>query len=180
MIDLHEHRVFFYGDENGVNQLFGLDYLCKKYLNKKMIACEVGSFAGVSGNLIASYVKELHCIDLWKPYIEISDENYMSEAEKRFDIIASKNNNIHKIKNDSIVALSQFPDNYFDFVYIDSWHSYEQLKKETLTALPKIKANGIIAGHDYLNIPDVGKAVNEVFKDYKIETFSDSSWGVKL
>ncbi|RYG52392.1 MAG: class I SAM-dependent methyltransferase [Chitinophagaceae bacterium] len=43
-----------------------------------------------------------------------------------------------------------FPDNFFDWVYIDTAHDYETTRDELLLLKKKIKPNGYIAGHDYL------------------------------
>ena len=171
--------MYYYLNDGNVNLLYGLDDLCKKHLNSDMVACEIGSFAGVSSRLIASYVKQLYCVDAWATYPDVSDE-HLIEGEKRFDIVAAEVPNMVKLKLDSVLALSAFSDKYFDFIYIDGWHAYEQVKKEIQVAITKIKDGGIIAGHDYLNIPDVAKAVNEIFSGYEIETYSDSSWLIKL
>ena len=107
MLNLAEKRMFYQPNTHLWNQLYGLNDLCEQYA--KGVACEIGSFAGVSSNLIASYVEELHCIDAWKPHPEIP-EQYIIEAEKRFDLIAENNSNIKKQKGDSLEILSQYPD----------------------------------------------------------------------
>lgn len=50
-----------------------------------------------------------------------------------------------------------------DFVYIDADHSYESVWKDLRAWLPKIKAGGIMGGHDYGNGPGVERAVDELF-----------------
>ena len=42
------------------------------------------------------------------------------------------------------------PDNTLDFCYIDADHSYDSVKNDLDIWLPKIKINGIICGHDYI------------------------------
>ena len=46
-------------------------------------------------------------------------------------------------------AAAQFPDDYFDFVYLDGDHTYDGVKTDIASYLPKVKSNGIIAGDDY-------------------------------
>jgi hypothetical protein len=46
-------------------------------------------------------------------------------------------------------------DGYFDMVYIDGDHHYESVIKDIKTWLPKVKKGGIIAGHDYVESPDL-------------------------
>ena len=43
----------------------------------------------------------------------------------------------------------EFEDGYFDMIYIDTDHSYATTRDELAAYLPKMKPDGIIAGHDY-------------------------------
>ena len=67
---------------------------------------------------------------------------------------------------DSVQFLESFPDNYFDFIYIDTSHQYEHTKNELNLSLRKIKNSGIIAGHDYNldRFEEVVRAVDEFSK----------------
>lgn len=59
----------------------------------------------------------------------------------------------------SLDASCKFPDNHFDFVFIDSSHTFQQTKAEIRQWYHKIKEDGVLAGHDY---SEVKLAVNEV------------------
>lgn len=63
---------------------------------------------------------------------------------------------------DSSVAAEKFPDEYFDYVYIDAQHEYDNVLKDIKAWLPKVKKGGFLAGHDY-GLPGVMKAINECF-----------------
>jgi len=67
-----------------------------------------------------------------------------------------------------------FEDNSLDLVYIDAAHDYENVKKDISFWLPKIRLNGIIAGHD-ITIPGVSQAVTEVFGN-DVKHYDDTSW----
>ena len=59
---------------------------------------------------------------------------------------------------------------FFDFIYIDTTHQYDQTVLELELAYKKIKNNGIVAGHDY-HPQMFGEVVNAVqfFSDkYKL------------
>ena len=56
-----------------------------------------------------------------------------------------------------------FKDASVDVLFIDAGHSYEAVKKDIEAWLPKMKPNGIIAGHDYNSWVGVKNAVNEKF-----------------
>jgi SAM-dependent methyltransferase len=68
-------------------------------------------------------------------------------------------------KEESSVAAMHFPVAYFDFVFIDSDHSYAGVKKAIAEWMGKVKPGGFIGFHDYGH-PDQGevkKAVDEAF-----------------
>lgn len=50
----------------------------------------------------------------------------------------------------STEVLSNFPGGYFDWIYIDTDHSYATTRKELEIARHKLKSGGIIAGHDFV------------------------------
>ena len=54
---------------------------------------------------------------------------------------------------DDCEVLHGFPDCYFDWVYLDSSHEYAQTIEELELLRPKMKPNGLIAGHDWLEDP---------------------------
>lgn len=72
---------------------------------------------------------------------------------------------ITTIKNDSVEAAKEFEDNSLDFVFIDADHSYEGCLRDIAAWFPKVKSEGVIAGHDYNNgFEGVNRAVKEFFK----------------
>jgi hypothetical protein len=46
-------------------------------------------------------------------------------------------------------GLLQFYREYFDLVYLDESHTYEDVKKDLAAALTRVKPEGFICGHDY-------------------------------
>lgn len=62
-------------------------------------------------------------------------------------------------KLDSISAALNFPNDSIDFVFIDSDHAYESVKKDIETWYDKVKPGGILGGHDFNN-HDVRRAVD--------------------
>jgi predicted O-methyltransferase YrrM len=174
----------FYADYNDrFNQLKGLKMLIDEYINEHTIMVEIGSFSGVSAELFSLHCKEIHCVDLWDTYWEIEDKQRTEFAEYTFNKLLVNYNNIKKIKDSSTNAANMFEDKSLDFVYIDAAHDYENVKKDILAWLPKVKNGGCIAGHDYRYDPNIGvyEAVNDIFvEEYKIVTFPDSSFVVRI
>ena len=166
-----------------VNNLKGLKMLIDEYINEESVVVEIGSFSGISSELFALHCKNISCVDLWDPYWEIGDKQIVEFAEWSFDKMSSRYDNIVKIKNNSVEAANQFEDGSIDFVYIDAAHDYENVKRDLLAWMPKVKPGGFISGHDYRYDSgiQVYEAVNELFaQTHKISTFPDSSFVIQL
>ena len=102
---------------------------------------------------------------------EVKAYNGISDIEEDF-----KKNTSHlkyafsTYKSLSHEAVDIFSDKDVDCLFIDAGHSYEAVKKDIEAWLPKMKPNGIIAGHDYNSWAGVKKAVDEKFGNpHKIE-----------
>lgn len=65
---------------------------------------------------------------------------------------------------DSRTAADKFADKSLDFVYIDADHSYAGCRGDIVAWAHKVKAGGILAGHDYYNRPpfEVRRAVADI------------------
>jgi len=89
----------------------------------------------------------LYLIDLW------SSKRY---GEKKFNVVKNrfydqlKKDEVKIFRDDSISVVSNFNDNFFDWIYIDTDHSFNTTYKELITWKSKVKRNGIISGHDYM------------------------------
>lgn len=161
------------------NTTKGLYDLITKYITDKSVIVELGSFSGISSELFALHCKTIYCVDPWLPYWEIKDSEKMNDAELKFDSMMKNYNNIIKYKLSSTQANSKFKDNSVDLIYIDSDHSSENVEKEIISWLPKIKKNGYMSGHD-INLPTVFNVVTTYFDPTYLELFNDSSWIVSV
>lgn len=62
-----------------------------------------------------------------------------------------------------------FPEEFFDFVYVDAGHDYISAQADLKLWWPKIRRGGFLGGHDYdLVWPEVIQAVNEFVDYYKL------------
>lgn len=88
-----------------------------------------------------------------------------SEHEERFRqaaaVAAQHAGRVQMLREDSLTAARKFHDRSLDFVYIDGDHSYAGCRRDILAWAPKVKVGGVLAGHDYYNLPpfEVRKAV---------------------
>lgn len=118
-------------------------------LQKSGVVAELGVNRGDFSKLILELCTplKLHLVDIWgSDRYHLGLYNHIKETFH--DCIASGVVEIHKQL--SVDAVTNFADDYFDFIYIDTSHSYETTRDELLKYEPKMKLGGIIAGHDYL------------------------------
>jgi predicted O-methyltransferase YrrM len=70
----------------------------------------------------------------------------------------------------SVEAAKLIPDGSLDFVFIDALHTYEAVLEDLAAWHPKVRRDGIVAGHDY-RWDGVQKAVHEFFEARNISGF---------
>jgi len=131
---------------------------CKLLLNrdelislipKNSIIAELGVDKGDFSKKLLDVVnpKLLCLIDMWGSNRYGNDKADLINDKFKSQI---KNESIKVFRSDSITAAENFQTSYFDFIYIDTDHSYETTIKELRAWKTKIKDDGIIAGHDYM------------------------------
>ena len=71
----------------------------------------------------------------------------------------------------SSAASRQFYDGYFDWVYVDGDHSYEEVLSDLRSWWPKIKIGGCVAGDDYQRKDEHGRlSVKAAVDQFAAET----------
>ena len=120
-----------------------------KKLPTNAVAAEIGVNEGDFSQLILTNCKpgKLVLIDVWasKRY----HEGLFEKVKKRFHP-EIENGTIEIIRDLSFGAIASCKDQLFDWVYLDTDHSYATTHKELELLRPKMKKGGIIAGHDYI------------------------------
>jgi hypothetical protein len=120
-----------------------------KLMPKNSVIAEIGVDEGQFSKEIIKTTSpsKLHLVDAWGS--GRYDSNKMDQVNILFaDEMKSGNVEIHHGLSTDVVE--QFPDEYFDWIYIDTDHTYETTRKELELYAPKLKLGGIIAGHDYI------------------------------
>jgi predicted O-methyltransferase YrrM len=145
---------------------------------------EIGVWKGMSAAYMAVEIinsgKDIKfdCIDTWdfvESQTEISEEMCSDLYETFLNNISSVSHIINPIKSLSWDGAQYYKDNSLDFIFIDAAHDYESVKKDINAWFPKLKQDGIIAGHDYAWCQDVQRAVNEFFAGKNIYE-SEGCW----
>jgi hypothetical protein len=153
------------------------------------VCAEIGVYKGDFSELILECEpKKLHLVDPWKfepdPAYKSSwyggsvggsqakmDTIHKSVLGRFRSAIGSGLVEVHR--NTSAGSCSQFPDNYFDWIYIDGNHRYEFVKLDLEMFLPKVKHHGLVAGDDYGSAgwwqDGVTKAVDEAIASGQFE-----------
>lgn len=113
------------------------------------IVAELGVDHGDFSAKILSIAKpqKLHLVDVW------GSERYHDGLSKLVNEKFSKEiatNQVVINRGYSTDEMAKFPDNYFDWVYIDTDHTYNTTAAELAISAKKVKKGGIIAGHDYV------------------------------
>lgn len=96
-------------------------------------------------------------------------ENEDSSWQNYLHNIKPINHIVNSFREYSVIASKKYEDESLDFVFIDGNHSFEEVVLDINNWLPKIKKNGILAGHDYTDENyAVKNAVNSIFPKDKI------------
>jgi len=128
------------------------DFLLRK-LPHGAVCAEIGVLRGDFSERILKLARarELHLIDPWGAnsgdMLPEAEDNYRFVRERFASEIAAGRVIIHRTT--SLQASSEFPDSYFDWVYIDGNHFYESVKQDLEVYCRKLKPGGALAGDDY-------------------------------
>jgi hypothetical protein len=155
-------------------------------LPQNSVCAEVGVHLGDFSAVILQTLnpKELHLIDPWKHedsdaykqawyggvaqkgQLEM-DGRYQSALRRFAPEISAGRVKVHRDFSGN--ALQKFPDEYFDWIYIDGNHLYEFIREDLRISFAKTKRGGFIAGDDYGEEGwwrgGVTKAVDEFLKE---------------
>lgn len=178
----------FYQNIDGFANIVEQGELLEKVLSnidvsKKINVAEIGVY---KGRCTAMWNVILMNKNIIYDYYAIDHFQGNEEHEKDFDYHKESLTNlspiidrIKLIKNDSISESQNYPDGFFDIIYIDASHDYESVKNDLLHWLPKLKRGGVICGDDYIDRWDgVIEAVNEVF-NFDINKVAGQQWWKK-
>jgi hypothetical protein len=147
-------------------------------LGSDLVGAEVGVYRAESFCTLLQNcpnIKTLHGIDSWNPYKDYLKEPYdnepaydLSQPEIEFVEMTAMHNikycgQVEKAvihKKDSNLALADFEDGKFDFIFLDTYMTYEQAVVDINGWFRTVRKGGLFAGHDWNNSM-VKKAVYE-------------------
>jgi SAM-dependent methyltransferase len=159
---------------------------------KRAICAEIGVYKGDFSRdiLRVTQPSELHLIDGWWMvegdaydvgwYLEQGTADTRT-AYHEVQELAARHPQCSVHIGDDLKILPTFPENYFDWVYLDTSHTYDQTIKELEALRRVVKPNGLIAGHDWYPDPEhvyngVYEAVTEYRERYGGKLTTDGEW----
>lgn len=121
------------------------------------IGVEIGVFKGeFSKHILNNWGGTLYMVDPWRElddYIDSSNhKNHGSAYSETMESIKGFEDRAIMIRALSSQAVDLFEDESLDFIYIDGNHSYNSVKEDMELWYPKLKKDGLFAGHDYLRL----------------------------
>lgn len=153
------------------------DYL--EHLPHKAIVAEIGVQEGTFARFIWQITrpKELYLIDCWEHQDPtVFDDPDANVEQKEQDKLYKKVKNMFSqfpevsvIKSYSKESADLFPDEYFDWVYIDANHAYDFIKEDLAIWYPKVKKGGYICGHDYIKFERHGFGITQAVHEFLSE-----------
>lgn len=137
---------------------------------------EFGSYLGRSTRALADNCEgRIWAVDPWNGDYFLEDGNKLDVVNTYVMPIFIENLRNHIIVG-KVFPTRNFSNNFdlpfeVDMVFIDGDHRYTTVQKDIQKAIKLVKKGGIISGHDYnfSTWPGVKKAVDETFKDVKVE-----------
>jgi predicted O-methyltransferase YrrM len=155
---------------------------------------EVGSWCGRSTRALALHTPgTVWAVDAWTSMLGgYADNQTKREAEDAYAkfidnlgefVFSTKHPakvnvmRINSLTTAGMLAI-RYGNHYFDMVFLDGDHSYEQVSAEIIHYKPLIKPGGMLCGHD-LGHGGVNQAVRELVPEYQAVEGTQLWWTVK-
>ncbi|MBR0679959.1 class I SAM-dependent methyltransferase [Roseomonas eburnea] len=108
-------------------------------LPKGGVCAEVGTQEGLFAEKILDIVRpaRLHLFDIDDAPLRARDTNLLAREEVELHL------------GDSSTLLGGFPDDHFDWIYIDGDHSYDGASRDARVARTKVKPGGLLIFNDF-------------------------------
>lgn len=140
-----------------------IEYLqdCVKNLADNSVIVEVGTLFGGSAAIICKARKEkksrIFTIDSYEiPAVNLENTKLNLKNEGCEEVEVIKGFSVEMAKNWNIPI---------DCLFLDGDHSYESVKSDIDSWIPKVKIGGLVLFHDYSSWPGVTEAVDEVINE---------------
>ena len=161
------------------------------------VVAEIGVWNGGFSEVILEQTQpsKLHLIDPWLYQPDFRNTAFgrprnETRMDEMYEEVAAKFTDEPRValhRGLSQDVLAQFPDDYFDWVYVDGNHNAPFVDRDVALAFRKVKPGGIISGDDYLWTTDDERPVRSAVTRFReaFETGPDfrlfgQQWMLKL
>ena len=129
--------------------------------------CEIGSFKGLSAWCVAHVANHVTAIDTHcansAGQVQMPEQTTYAEFCRNLAPFWDKVTCLPFSSERANELMA--PDATFDVIFIDAFHSYEEVKADVGRWWPRVRPGGYLAAHDYAHwdFPEVKQALDEIF-----------------
>jgi hypothetical protein len=133
----------------------------KEKIKEDIVVCEVGVWDGDTTKEYCQDIKKnngiLHVVDWWNGNIDVPVGPHKHNPGNSENIYNQFINTINSLECSGILTVhkgvswevaAEIDDKSLDICFIDACHQYENVKKDIVAFLPKMKSGGYLCGHD--------------------------------
>ncbi len=145
------------------------------------IGLEIGVQMGIFAHhvLLPARPAKLYLVDPWLGGLQGYESTPVAGRVYEYDIVChlfASHPEVEILKMTSTEASGLFPDQYFDYIYIDDEHSYRGVWADLNNYFSKVKVGGYIIGDDY-GWDGIAAAVQDFLRAHQDELiFSDDPY----
>lgn len=151
-----------------LDSVFGLVKLLE-HCGELGAVVEIGSFRGVSTEVLLLYAAHVTAVDPW---------DGLDAIHQQFVNRTAAYSHLEILRMPSLAAATEIADGSLDLVYIDGAHDEASVRADVTAWRPKVRAGRWLAGHDYSPLIDRGavmRAVDDLL-GAPHRVFEDGSW----
>lgn len=151
-------------DLEDLNTKIDLMYISREEFIKRLNLNGLGIEIGVQQGRFSKFILDnsnLHLVvlDAWRHFEtgypeggNVQDQQHLIYLNETLSALQSEHEGRFTLMRGlSQVSHTFFKDELFDFIYLDSNHTYEFVLQELENWWPKLKPGGVIAGHDFVD-----------------------------
>jgi predicted O-methyltransferase YrrM len=149
------------------------DVLLKHGANSRFL--EIGSFDGI----VLSILAEKHPNSMYYALDAFRKAHGTDSGHLDFFLQNTRDlNNVVLLKGLSGDLLPVLGENTFDIIFVDGDHAYEAVKSDVEMSYRLLKKGGVMAMHDYFQIEDTKRAIDEFAQRHRITLsgLADIAW----
>jgi predicted O-methyltransferase YrrM len=140
---------------------------------------ELGVWEGATLAYVLRMNSHLHMIgvDHWRAVGTYAGKDMQAAKAKALRAIAPYRDRVGLLELDTVSAAAEVPDGTLDFVFVDASHDLESVQADLRAWRPKVRAGGMLIGHD-ADWEGVQGALNALVPGWRLHRANVWSWSV--